>query len=29
MPLYLWKGNKKPGDISGDGMGGIRHLARE
>jgi predicted lipoprotein with Yx(FWY)xxD motif len=29
MPLYLWQGDKKPGDVSGDGMGGVWHLARE
>jgi predicted lipoprotein with Yx(FWY)xxD motif len=29
MPLYLWQGDKKPGDVSGDGMGGLWHLAKE
>lgn len=29
MPLYLWQGDKKPGDISGDGVGGVWHLAKE
>lgn len=29
MPLYLWQGDKKPGDVSGDGVGGVWHLAKE
>ncbi len=29
MPLYLWQGDKKPGDITGDGVGGVWHLAKE
>ena len=29
MPLYLWQGDKKPGDVHGDGMGGVWHLAKE
>ncbi len=29
MPLYHWQGDKKPGDITGDGMGGLWHLAKE
>lgn len=29
MPLYLWQGDKKPGDVSGDGLGGVWHLAKE
>lgn len=28
-PLYFWKGDKKPGDVTGDGMGGVWHLAKE
>lgn len=28
-PLYLWQGDKKAGDISGDGVGGVWHLAKE
>ncbi|MBS1168796.1 MAG: hypothetical protein H6R00_4821 [Proteobacteria bacterium] len=28
-PLYFWMGDKKPGDVSGDGMGGVWHLAKE
>lgn len=28
-PLYLWQGDKKAGDITGDGMGGVWHLATE
>lgn len=27
-PLYLWVNDRKPGDISGDGVGGKWHLAR-
>lgn len=26
-PLYLYVGDKKPGDIKGDGLGGVWHLA--
>ena len=29
LPLYYWKNDKKPGDISGDGVGGVWHLAIE
>lgn len=29
LPLYFWKNDKKPGDISGDGVGGVWHLAIE
>ncbi|WP_011579495.1 MULTISPECIES: hypothetical protein [Chelativorans] len=29
MPLYLWKNDKKPGDVTGDGVGGVWHLAKE
>lgn len=28
-PLYLWQGDKKPGDVTGDGVGGVWHLAKE
>ncbi|MET3923963.1 hypothetical protein [Devosia sp. 2618] len=28
-PLYLWKNDKAPGDITGDGVGGVWHLAVE
>ena len=28
MPLYLYSKDRKPGDISGDGVGGVWHLAR-
>jgi predicted lipoprotein with Yx(FWY)xxD motif len=28
-PLYLWMADKKPGDVSGDGLGGVWHLAKE
>ena len=27
-PLYLWVNDSKPGDITGDGVGGNWHLAR-
>jgi len=27
-PLYLWAGDKKAGDVSGDGVGGVWDLAR-
>ncbi|MFQ5437499.1 MAG: hypothetical protein ACE5DK_01570 [Paracoccaceae bacterium] len=27
-PLYLWVGDKKPGDMTGDGVGGVWHVAR-
>jgi len=27
MPLYYWYEDTKPGDISGDGVGGVWHLA--
>lgn len=29
MPLYLWQGDKKPGDTTGDGVGGVWHVATE
>ena len=28
-PLYYWKDDTKPGDITGDGVGGVWHLAVE
>jgi predicted lipoprotein with Yx(FWY)xxD motif len=28
-PLYLWQNDKKPGDVTGDGMGGVWHVAKE
>ena len=28
-PLYLWQNDKKPGDVSGDGVGGVWHVAKE
>lgn len=28
MPLYLWQGDKKPGDTTGDGVGGVWHVAK-
>lgn len=27
-PLYLWVNDRKPGDVTGDGVGGKWHLAR-
>ncbi len=27
-PLYLWVKDAKPGDITGDGVGGVWHLAK-
>lgn len=27
MPLYLWKNDAKPGDMTGDGVGGAWHTA--
>jgi len=27
MPLYLWKKDTKPGDMTGDGVGGVWHTA--
>ncbi|WP_332688615.1 COG4315 family predicted lipoprotein [Devosia sp.] len=29
MPLYYWMDDKAPGDITGDGVGGVWHLAIE
>lgn len=29
MPLYYWVDDKAPGDITGDGVGGVWHLAVE
>lgn len=28
-PLYHWQMDKKPGDVTGDGVGGIWHVAKE
>ena len=28
-PLYLWKKDTKPGDMTGDGVGGVWHVALE
>ena len=28
MPLYTWVKDKKPGDTTGDGVGGVWHLAK-
>lgn len=28
-PLYLWKDDKAPGDMTGDGKGGVWHVAVE
>ncbi len=29
MPLYVWQNDKKPGDVTGDGVGGVWHIARD
>ncbi len=29
MPLYLWQDDKKPGDVTGDGVGGVWHVAKD
>lgn len=28
-PLYLWQNDKKPGDVTGDGVGGVWHVAKD
>lgn len=28
-PLYLWVNDQKPGDMTGDGVGGVWHVAKE
>ncbi|OLP61995.1 hypothetical protein BJF93_07690 [Xaviernesmea oryzae] len=28
-PLYLWINDKKPGDTTGDGVGGVWHVAKD
>lgn len=28
-PLYLWQKDKKPGDVTGDGVGKVWHAAKE
>ncbi|KXG87901.1 COG4315 family predicted lipoprotein [Agrobacterium bohemicum] len=28
-PLYLWQMDKKPGDVTGNGVGGVWHIAKE
>ncbi|ALN74656.1 hypothetical protein [Aureimonas sp. AU20] len=28
-PLYLWMNDKKPGDMTGDGVGGVWHVAKD
>ena len=28
QPLYLWAGDAEPGDMTGDGVGGVWHVAR-
>lgn len=28
-PLYLWQGDKKPGDTTGDGVAGVWHAAKK
>jgi predicted lipoprotein with Yx(FWY)xxD motif len=27
-PLYRWAGDRKPGDSTGDGVGGVWHTAK-
>lgn len=27
-PLYYWVGDKEPGDVNGDGVGGVWHVAK-
>jgi predicted lipoprotein with Yx(FWY)xxD motif len=27
-PLYNWKNDQKPGDITGDGVGGVWHIVQ-
>ncbi|MEL6641311.1 MAG: hypothetical protein AAFP98_08360 [Pseudomonadota bacterium] len=27
-PLYFWQGDRAPGDTTGDGVGGVWHVAR-
>lgn len=29
MPLYLWQNDKKPGETTGDGVGGVWHVAQD
>jgi len=29
QPLYLWQNDKKPGDVTGDGVNGVWHVAKE
>ena len=29
MPLYFWAGDRKPGDATGDGVGGVWDAARK
>jgi len=28
MPLYYWAGDSRPGDTSGDGIGGVWHVVK-
>ncbi|MCZ4273820.1 hypothetical protein [Maritalea porphyrae] len=28
QPLYLWVGDSEPGDVSGDGVGGVWHVVK-
>lgn len=28
MPLYYWVKDKKPGDVTGDGVNGVWHVAK-
>ncbi|MGS2717901.1 COG4315 family predicted lipoprotein [Eionea flava] len=29
QPLYLWVGDQKQGDVTGDGVGGVWHIAKK
>ena len=29
QPLYFWQGDRKPGDVTGDGVGGVWDAARQ
>ncbi len=28
QPLYYWAGDRKPGDVNGDGVGGVWHVLK-
>ena len=29
MPLYYWVKDKKPGDVTGDGVGSVWHVVKQ